>query len=262
MPRPSQGLDRALLEAGIEEIKLGGVRGLSVRAICARAGVNIRMLNYYFGSKDDYVRILLTKTYEHYFNALRNSVESGDDPLERLMNALRVSMSFAMQNHDITRSLWMDANSGVPLVKEMVEKVFPRHTNLMFELLYEAWKNGTLRQDIPPMQIFTAVLPGVFSPCLWGEKYFPQLPPEMPAELGMPPVDPVEAAMQNFACLLQGFMAESTGKYIAKAPCPFVDTHADNDGGSHFGDNVDPNFTHLQQGRSAAQKEQHESTCA
>lgn len=259
MPRPSQGLDRALLEAGIEEIKLGGVRGLSVRAVCARAGVNIRMLNYYFGSKDEYVRVLLTKTYEHFFNALRSSVEDGGAaPLDRLQNALKTSIVFAMNNQDITRSLWMDANSGVPLVKEMVEKVFPRHTNLMFELLYEAWKNGTLRQDIPPMQIFMAVLPGVFSPCLWGEKYFPQLPPEMPEELGVPPIDPVNAALQNFACLLQGFMAESAGKTVATASayCDAAQAHSQKCCAG------DPCSINRQQGRSAAQKEQHESTGA
>ena len=52
MARPSQNLDRALLEAGFAELERGGVRGLSVRAVCARAGVNVRMLNYHFGSKD------------------------------------------------------------------------------------------------------------------------------------------------------------------------------------------------------------------
>lgn len=54
MARPSQQLDLALLEAGEEELRLKGVRGLSVRAVCARAGVSPRMLNYYFESKDNF----------------------------------------------------------------------------------------------------------------------------------------------------------------------------------------------------------------
>lgn len=61
MARPSQNLDRALLEAGFAELERGGVRGLSVRAVCARAGVNVRMLNYHFGSKDEFVRQLQIK---------------------------------------------------------------------------------------------------------------------------------------------------------------------------------------------------------
>ena len=70
MARPSQNLDRALLEAGFAELERGGVRGLSVRAVCARAGVNVRMLNYHFGSKDEFVRQLLNKTYQYFFNEL------------------------------------------------------------------------------------------------------------------------------------------------------------------------------------------------
>ena len=65
MARPSQQLDLALLEAGEEELRLKGVRGLSVRAVCARAGVSPRMLNYYFESKDNFVRTLLVRGYKN-----------------------------------------------------------------------------------------------------------------------------------------------------------------------------------------------------
>lgn len=89
MARPSQNLDRALLEAGFAELERGGVRGLSVRAVCARAGVNVRMLNYHFGSKDEFVRQLLNKTYQYFFNELSAGVRQNGAPLDRLACALR-----------------------------------------------------------------------------------------------------------------------------------------------------------------------------
>lgn len=207
MARPSQNLDRALLEAGIEEIRRGGVRGLSVRAVCARAGVNLRMLNYYFGSKDDFVRLLLTKTYEHFFHILQEGVSTGGTPLERLRQALRISLDFTVRHREITRSLWMDANAGEPLVIELVDKTFPQHSRLMFNLLCEAWKDGALRQDISPMQIFAAVIPGVFAHALWRERVFPFSLTDLGDEIPPLPDDAVEAAMQNFTCLIQGFLA-------------------------------------------------------
>lgn len=216
MARPSQNLDRALLEAGFAELERGGVRGLSVRAVCARAGVNVRMLNYYFGSKDKFVRQLLTKTYEYFFNALATSAQQGGPPLERLERALRLLAKFAVENRTLTRNLWMDANAGVPLVQEVIRRHFFSHIRLLYDLLAEAWEAGDLRRDIPARQIFTAVIPGVFAHIMSWEPVLPfKLEPLRHALF--PHADalggdaPVEAAMQNFACLLEGFRARPAG---------------------------------------------------
>lgn len=226
MARPSQNLDRALLEAGIEEIKRVGVRGLSVRAVCARAGVNIRMLNYYFGTKDDFVRLLLTKTYEHFFRILKASVQEDGSPLDRLARALRLTVTFTVTNRELTRNLWMDANSGEPLVQELVQQSFPSHSRLMFELLYEAWKEGALRQDISPTQIFAAVMPGVFAHALWQEQVFPFNLSDLGDAVPPMPADPVEAAMQNFMCLLEGFRSRPQDEEPPRAATAHVNSDA------------------------------------
>lgn len=210
MARPSQNVDRALLVAGFEELERGGVRGLSVRAVCARAGVNVRMLNYYFGTKDEFVRQLLTKTYEYFFNMLTTSVQQGGPPLERLARVLRLTAQFVVQNRTLTRHLWMDANAGEPLVLEVVRRHFSTHTRLLYDLLTEAWEAGTLRQDIPVQQIFSAVIPGVFAHVMWREKMLPFQLQELECDFFPRADDPVEAALQNFTCLLEGFRAQPT----------------------------------------------------
>lgn len=210
MARPSQNLDRALLQAGFAELERGGVRGLSVRAVCARAGVNVRMLNYHFGSKDEFVRQLLTKTYEYFFNALSTSVQQGGPPLERMECALRLIAKFAVENRALMRNLWMDANAGVPLVLEMIRRYGFCDMQLLYNLITEAWEEGDLRRDIPARQIFLAVIPGVFTPLMWRECILPfRLAPqnhELFGEADEPgDDDPVETAMRNFTCLLEGF---------------------------------------------------------
>lgn len=142
MARPSQNLDRALLEAGFAELERGGVRGLSVRAVCARAGVNVRMLNYHFGSKDEFVRQLLNKTYQYFFNELSAGVRQNGAPLDRLACALRLIARFTVENRAIVRNLWMDINAGVPLVLEVTRSHGLRHIRLLYDLLAEAWEAG------------------------------------------------------------------------------------------------------------------------
>ena len=145
MARPSQNLDRALLEAGFAELERGGVRGLSVRAVCARAGVNVRMLNYHFGSKDEFVRQLLNKTYQYFFNELSAGVRQNGAPLDRLACALRLIARFTVENRAIVRNLWMDINAGVPLVLEVTRSHGLRHIRLLYDLLAEAWEAGDPR---------------------------------------------------------------------------------------------------------------------
>ncbi len=214
MARPSQNLDRVLLEAGFAELERGGVRGLSVRAVCARAGVNVRMLNYHFGSKNEFVRQLLNKTYQYFFNELSTSVQQNGAPLDRLACALRLIARFAVENRALTRNLWMDVNAGVPLVLEEIRRHGLRHIRLRYDLLAEAWEAGDLRRDIPVRQIFLAVIPGVFAPLMWRERVLPfgltinsNIFPETD-EPSSP--DLVETLLQNFACLLEGFRARPT----------------------------------------------------
>ena len=221
MARPSQNLDRALLEAGFAELERGGVRGLSVRAVCARAGVNVRMLNYHFGSKDEFVRQLLNKTYQYFFNELSAGVRQNGALLDRLACALRLIARFTVENRAIVRNLWMDINAGVPLVLEVTRSHGLRHIRLLYDLLAEAWEAGDLRRDIPVRQIFLAVIPGVFAPLMWRERVLPfslainsDIFPETD-EISSP--DPVETLLQNFTCLLAGFRARPADGALASS---------------------------------------------
>jgi AcrR family transcriptional regulator len=57
--RDPEGTRRRILEAALDEFAAKGLDGSRVDAIAARAGVNKRMLYYYFGSKDDLYRAVL-----------------------------------------------------------------------------------------------------------------------------------------------------------------------------------------------------------
>lgn len=229
MARPSQGVDLALLKAGIEEIKSSGVRGMSVRGVCARADVSIRMLNYYFGTKTNFVRLVLTYTYEQFLNAVQASLLEGGSPLDKISRVIRVSAAHAVQNQEMAQRLWMDANAGEPLVLEMMNKNSHEHTKLLLALFREAQEQGMLRKDIPAMQMFMAILPGVFLPCVWGDNLHPHLRQMFPAaEWTASTDDIIDLAAQNFQCLLEGYKAQYEACPTTDAPLRrgIASTHA------------------------------------
>ncbi len=218
MARPSQQLDIALLDAGEEEIRLKGVRGLNVRAICARAGVSPRMLNYYFGSKDNFVHTLLSRGYMNFFRDVEESVRGGETPLDGLRRGLRTCLRHTIEGRITLRNLICDVYAGEPIALEMIRD-HSSHTRLMFGLMEEAWRRGDLRKDISPAEIFTAVMPGVFLPALRMDPPFPfnlhhiqdliEEPEEPEGEEDIRLA--VERGMRNFECLLQGFLSPKGG---------------------------------------------------
>lgn len=211
MARPSQQLDLALLDAGKEELRLKGVRGLNVRAICARAGVSPRMLNYYFGSKDNFVHTLLSRGYMNFFRDMEESVRGGETPLDCLRRGLRTCLRHTIEGRVVLRNFICDAYAGEPAISEMIRD-HSNHTRLMFGLVEEAWRRGDLRKDISPAEIFAAVMPGVFLPALQMDPPFPFNFHHIRDLIEKPDGEEsvhlaVERGMRNFECLLQGFLS-------------------------------------------------------
>lgn len=67
--RKSRNTDQALIKAGIELIAQGNYDP-TVRAICTLANVNQGMFVYYFGFKEEYMKVLFQKIYEDYLSRI------------------------------------------------------------------------------------------------------------------------------------------------------------------------------------------------
>ena len=72
--RKSRNTDQALIKAGIELIAQGNYDP-TVRAICTLANVNQGMFVYYFGFKEEYMKVLFQKIYEDYLSKLQDYPE-------------------------------------------------------------------------------------------------------------------------------------------------------------------------------------------
>jgi AcrR family transcriptional regulator len=166
MPRPSQGIDQALLQSGRELFPRLGCAGLSVRAVAERAGVNPGMFHYHFKTKDNFLRALLQHSYEEMFASLSSELAHEGGTRERLRRALTVLGRFAREHRGLLARVWMDAMAGEPVAQAFFRANAPRHLGLLLAVLEQARREGVLR-EVPTLQALAMTLGAVVLPMLF-----------------------------------------------------------------------------------------------
>jgi AcrR family transcriptional regulator len=164
--RPSQQIDQALLASGRALYAQGGCAGLSVRALAEHAGVAPGMFHYHFGSKERFLRTLLSALYEDMFASLAQQAATPASPLDRLRAALRTLARFARTNRQLLARLWLDAMSGQEVARDFFRDNAPRHVGLLLQLLAEGQTAGVLAR-MPPLRAFAFVMGAVPMPMIF-----------------------------------------------------------------------------------------------
>jgi AcrR family transcriptional regulator len=164
--RPSRNVDAALLRAGRALYPSTGIRALSVRKVCERAGVNVAMFHYHFGSKERFVAVLLAQMYEAMFERLALAADGGP-PLAALRRALLVLAHFARDHRAVLRRILLDALAGEPVAVEFARANLPRHLRIVAGLVRAAQAAGKLR-DIAPLLALALLGGAIGGPILLG----------------------------------------------------------------------------------------------
>lgn len=167
MARPSQNIDRRLLEAGFKLLPQTGCRGLSARKLTEHAGVNLGMFHYHFKSKKNFIRILLEQVYEQMFSLLVIKSGEGDSPLQQLRNALLVLAHFGRTNRQLLQRIFADAIAGEAVAIEFLQANVPRHLAVVARLIGEAQRNGQIVKA-PLPQVVAFLAGSIVAPVLLG----------------------------------------------------------------------------------------------
>lgn len=167
MPRPSRNVDQLLIEAGRALLPQTGVRGLSIRAVSERAGVNLGMFHYHFKTKDAFVRTILEATYNDMFAGLQMTSSKGVSALENLRASANLLARFGRDNRQLIVRLLGDALAAEVVAMEFLRANMPRHIAVVMRLITEAQKQGELRK-LPLAQAIAFLLGSVAAPLLIG----------------------------------------------------------------------------------------------
>ncbi len=132
-----------------------GFEGTSIRDLAARAGVNVAMVNYYFGSKEklfeslveqraSYSRVVLEEIAN---NTTYSDIEKVDHIIDNYINKLFTNRKFHRVLHQE-----MMLSQRETLQQAIVEILYPN--SLIIKGVLEAGiKNGTFRKVDPPLVI-------------------------------------------------------------------------------------------------------------
>jgi AcrR family transcriptional regulator len=167
MPRPSRNVDQLLLEAGHALLPSTGVRGLSIRQLTERAGVNLGMFHYHFKTKDAFVRAILQQKYEDMFSRLEMQTKRGSSALENLRAGVNVLARFGRDNRALLVRLLGDALAGESVALEFLRANMPRHLGVVMQLLSRAQQDGDLR-PLPMPQALAFLMGALAAPILVG----------------------------------------------------------------------------------------------
>ncbi len=168
MPRPSHGTDKLLLAAGRQVLLEQGFSGLSLRAVAAKAKVNLGMFAYHFKGKDDFVRQVAQGIYDDFFKDFTLVVEGEADPLKALRNGL-IRLAFFMRDHQVlARSLAKDLMNGNAEARRFAMENAPRHGKVLVGLVERCMKQKRLARH-PKGTAMSLVMSGITFPVIMVE---------------------------------------------------------------------------------------------
>jgi len=167
MARPSQNIDRRLLDAGMELLPQTGCRGLSARKLAEHAGVNLGMFHYHFKTRDNFIRTLLGQVYERMFSMLVLRAQEGATPVQKLRDALLVLAQFGRKHRLLLQRIFGDALGGETVAVEFLQTNVPRHLAVLAGLIGEAQRAGEI-VAVPLPQAVAFLAGSVMAPVLLG----------------------------------------------------------------------------------------------
>jgi AcrR family transcriptional regulator len=167
MPRPSQNIDQALLDAGLVLLRETGCRNFSVRQLADRAGVNLGMFHYHFRTKETFVRAVLERMYEEMFAELVLQVNPEAPALANLRNLLTTLAKFARKHRLLMVRIVSETMSGEKVPADFLKRNVPRHLKLIAETLASGQHDGTIVAGPMPMLV-AFVVGAVAGPLLMG----------------------------------------------------------------------------------------------
>ncbi len=149
-----------ILEAAEKLFAVGGFDGTSVRDIAQKAGVNIAMISYYFGSKEKLMEAVFEKRTVSMRTKINNMLENSDYTALQKVNILiddYVDKFLQQQEfHKImTREQMINKDNNIACLIHETKK---RNFELIKKLINEGQKNGEFKKNIDVVMMMITLI--------------------------------------------------------------------------------------------------------
>lgn len=153
------GLRERILEAAAAEFARAGLGGARVERIAAQAGANVRMLYYYFESKDGLFLAVLERTYAEIRTAEQMLELEQVDPQEAMRRLVHFSWGYYFSHPEFIALLNSEnLHQGRHLKRSM--RVSELHSPLLQTIrrvLERGARAGVFRRGVDAMQLYISI---------------------------------------------------------------------------------------------------------
>jgi len=162
MPAAAKDAERTrvlILEAGAREFARAGLGGARVERIAAQARVNIRMLYYYFSSKDALFLAVLERAYAAIREAEKGLELDRAAPADAVRRLVRFTWDFQLAHPEfITLLNSENLHQGRHLKKSsVVAKLHSPLLEMIGRLLERGARAGAFRRGVDPTQLYITI---------------------------------------------------------------------------------------------------------
>lgn len=160
--RPAGGTDQRaeLLDGALRCFVRSGIATTPLRAIAAEAGVTPALVNYYFGSRERVVEVVVEERLLPLLAGMRGAVDgAGDDPA-RLVSGFVAAVGALVAAHPWFPALWVREvlSEGGALRGMLVERVGPMLPQQLAKRFASAQARGALNPDLDPRLLVVSLI--------------------------------------------------------------------------------------------------------
>jgi AcrR family transcriptional regulator len=157
-----------LLAEGLKIASEKGLRGLVVRELALRAGVNLGSFVYHFSTRDKFIEELVEIWYEPMYKQLQQAAENhiAESALQTLQHTLDQMIDVLSANAGFINHLVADAIDGETSAIAFLTSVPSRHPSILLELIRQAQSEGSIVEETP-LQVMMFLTFAIAGPMLF-----------------------------------------------------------------------------------------------
>jgi len=138
-----------ILTAAKELFQEKGFEPTTVREIATLAGVNVALINYHFGSKEQLLTQMVEETSAHTLLRLNDITKSGASPVEKLEQMLELFIEKVFSNRQYYQMIHRELSTlQRPELNDQISKPLKRNRDEMLKIIEEGQKKKVFRKDI------------------------------------------------------------------------------------------------------------------
>lgn len=158
-PRDADRSQKAILDAAMDEFASHGLGGARMDRIAERAGVNKRLIYYYFESKERLFLAVLERTYEGIRGEEQKLNLTQVEPIEAIRRLIGFTWNYYLEHPEFLTLLNTENLHRARHLKQSA-KVRSMHSPLvatLADVLERGRRSGVFRAGVDPVQLYISI---------------------------------------------------------------------------------------------------------